>query len=213
MLTISERSEMSRLYIYKMTNDGGGAPCVHKGVLSLAICKPQIRSSAKVGDWVIGIGGKELGGKLIYIAEVTKCEGGLSYYRKTEYTDRPDCIYELAANGAVEWREDSIYHPDGHWMDRDIGATPGYEKANVLLSSNFTYFGRNSIEIPKSYKEAHKLLGSLTQGHRVNLSAEALRDFQKLRDEVWSKYKRGKLGDPFHADLSKSCSDDEGSAE
>src|SRR5579885_3415313 len=45
---------MRKIYIYKLTSDDGGAPCVHDGVLSLAICKPRIRSVAKEGTIILG---------------------------------------------------------------------------------------------------------------------------------------------------------------
>ena len=37
---------MPKLYIYKMTTDNGGAPCVRDEKLSLAICMPIVRISA-----------------------------------------------------------------------------------------------------------------------------------------------------------------------
>jgi len=39
---------MPKIYFYKLTCDDGGAPCVQDGLLSLAICKPMIRSTAEV---------------------------------------------------------------------------------------------------------------------------------------------------------------------
>ena len=32
---------MAKIYFYKLTNDGGGAPCVERDLLSLAICKQK----------------------------------------------------------------------------------------------------------------------------------------------------------------------------
>jgi hypothetical protein len=40
-----------RVYFYKLVVDDGGAPCVQNGLLSLAICKPQIRKTASVAAW------------------------------------------------------------------------------------------------------------------------------------------------------------------
>ena len=37
----------NKIYVYKMTADTGGAPCVYQGILSLAICKPKIRRKAE----------------------------------------------------------------------------------------------------------------------------------------------------------------------
>src|SRR5690606_801010 len=85
--------EPDSIFIYKMVTDNGGAPCVHRGVLSLAICKPKIRKTAGTHDVIIGFGGRRLGNRLIYVARVTEklCDG--QYYRKSKYRKRPDCIY------------------------------------------------------------------------------------------------------------------------
>ena len=51
---------MTKVYIYKMTVDDGGAPCVSDGILSLAICKPAIRSTAKHENIILGFAGNRL---------------------------------------------------------------------------------------------------------------------------------------------------------
>ena len=43
---------MTRLYTYRETYDTGFAPNPFLGVLTLANCKPAIRRTAEVGDWV-----------------------------------------------------------------------------------------------------------------------------------------------------------------
>ncbi len=50
-------STATDIYVYKMTADNGGAPCVHRRLLSLAICKPKIRKAANRGDLIFGFGG------------------------------------------------------------------------------------------------------------------------------------------------------------
>jgi hypothetical protein len=64
------------IYVYKMVADNGGAPCVFRNLLSLAICKPKIRKSAKKGALIFGFGGKDYQERLIYIAHVTSKLGG-----------------------------------------------------------------------------------------------------------------------------------------
>jgi hypothetical protein len=49
------------IYVYKMVVDNGGAPCVTRKLLSLAICKPKIRKSAERGSLIFGFGGKQYG--------------------------------------------------------------------------------------------------------------------------------------------------------
>jgi hypothetical protein len=71
--------------------DSGGAPCVQKGLLSLAICKPMIRSSARCGDFILGFAANSLrpsDNRLIYAARVTRklCNGEYYKDRKTATT-------------------------------------------------------------------------------------------------------------------------------
>ena len=65
---------MPRFFFYKLVVDDGGAPCVEGGLLSLAICKPMIRSSADENDLIFGFAANSLhpDNRLIYIARITK---------------------------------------------------------------------------------------------------------------------------------------------
>src|SRR5439155_18861080 len=74
--TIESMKPSPRVFVYKMTTDNGGAPCVANEMLSLAICKPKIRGPANDGDSVIEVGGKRLGKGVIYVACVSKAVGG-----------------------------------------------------------------------------------------------------------------------------------------
>ena len=65
------------IYVYKMVADNGGAPCVWRNLLSLAICKPMIRRAAAKGALIFGFGGKEFSERLLYIAKVEKRKGVL----------------------------------------------------------------------------------------------------------------------------------------
>src|SRR6266699_3508357 len=89
------------IYVYKMTGDNGGAPCVAGNLLSLAICKPKIRRTAGKESLVFGFGGKRFEERLIYIAQVTAKLEGDAYYRQREYAKRPDCIYRVENNQPV----------------------------------------------------------------------------------------------------------------
>ncbi|MGH8255967.1 MAG: hypothetical protein ACRET0_07105 [Steroidobacteraceae bacterium] len=57
-----------RIYYYKVVVDCGGAPCVQRGVLSLAICKPRLRGRAVAGDIVLGLAANSInaGNHVIY---------------------------------------------------------------------------------------------------------------------------------------------------
>jgi hypothetical protein len=84
-----------------MTYDTGFAPNPYYGVLTLATCKPDIRRSAKVGDWIVGwtarrvynkTGGKPIqftgNRKLIYMAQICKIMDLGSYWEDKDYVNK-----------------------------------------------------------------------------------------------------------------------------
>lgn len=170
---------MTRLYVYKLTSDTGAAPCVCDGLLSLAICKPRIRASARVGDLLFGFAANSLhaDNRLIYMARVTEALPDGAYYVEDRFRARPDCIYQRQGRAFVR-RGDARYHLRPHDLEHDLGPAPAYPLARVLVSSDFRYFGAGGTA---GYKlvapRLKKTIESLTQGHRVNHGAE-------LRDEL-----------------------------
>lgn len=46
---------MAALYSYVLRYDSGLAPNPFFGTCTLVVCKPRIRRSAQVGDWVVGL--------------------------------------------------------------------------------------------------------------------------------------------------------------
>lgn len=172
-----------------MTCDNGGAPCVYDGTLSLAICKPKIRLSAHKGDWILGIGGKMLDNRLIYMAKITDIIEYGAYYRDPAYKGRPDRIYQFDDMNHLIIRSDAQYHRDDFTRPRDIGNSDGtglYPQARVLISTDFRYLGSggtSSILIP--YHSLSAMVKGLRQGHRVNHKPETLRDIQVLQLNLW----------------------------
>jgi hypothetical protein len=67
-----------RLFSYVLRKDDGAAPNPFWGVCTLAICKPVIRRTAEVDDWVVGTGskrapdGRDLSGTVVYAMRITK---------------------------------------------------------------------------------------------------------------------------------------------
>ena len=152
----------SRLYVYKLTTDNGGAPCIQRGLLSLAICKPSIRRKAQENDWISGFGGTGLGNRLIYIARVTQHLENGSYYVSLAYSDRADRIYRREPGGYVV-RKGAKYHSTGGELEHDLGKHPKYRSAVTLLSDDFRYWGeRGTSAYRERYPAVAVLLGRLT---------------------------------------------------
>ena len=106
-------------------------------MLSLAICKPKIRKSAEFGSFVVGIGAKKLGMRLIYIARITGKLIDSLYYRGNAFRNRPDCIYRDVA-GTAKIAMGARFHQSGDQTAKDVGLQ--FENAEVLLSDDFRYF-------------------------------------------------------------------------
>ena len=188
---------MLNVYIYKMTVDNSGAPCIWNNVLSLAICKPAIRSSAPEGSVILGFAANDLyaNNALVYAATVTsRIEDG-KYFTLPQFRGRPDSIYRRV-NGRFEWRRDAKFHSATD-LRRDLGLHPEYKRAHVLISKgqkNFRYFGG---DCPLDYKVrfplTKRLIENLGQGHRVNISADLRKEIEELVRNVFqtkSPYRR-----------------------
>lgn len=189
---------MPKMYFYKLTNDGGGAPCVQQGLLSLAICKPKIRMGAEPGDWIFGFTANALdpSNRLIYVARVTEkvCQGG--YFTLRKYSGRRDSIYRRTRNGRFVWKKNALYHGPGD-LPHDLGSPPQYPKAEVLLSNDFRYFGASgTAEYKNCFPEIKKAFEALGRGHRVHHDEPLRLELEHLIDEEWRKTSRKVLGKP-----------------
>jgi hypothetical protein len=191
------------LYVYKVVADTGGAPCISRGMLSLAICKPKIRRTARKGDLVFGFGGKAYGERLLYIAEVTEKPEVGGYYQAPRFAARPDCIYK-DKNGVPERKPSARYHAETDERQKDVGMR--FENAFVLLSENFRYFGRKgTIDYKRDFPAIKTVVESLRRGHRVNHSSQLRDELIKLKELVWSKHRTMILGSPIEHDLTQLC--------
>lgn len=166
---------MPKIYYYKMSVDNGGAPCVHDRLLSLAICKPEIRRCAQVGDWIMGFGANSFqvdgrihpGNPLVYVARVTGKERGDTYYTGSKHGHRADCIYEQRA-GRFQRRAGAIYHAEPENLPHDLGEYPHYPKSGVLLSDEFRYFaGGGTTDYRDRLPNLVDVVQAIGRGHRV----------------------------------------------
>ncbi len=168
----------SRAYIYVVDRDFGFAPNPFHGVCTLACCKYQIRSSARLGDWVFGVGGGRLKatGRCIFAMRVSETLTFEEYWIDPRYrAKRPirngsrvmmlgDNIYHRES-ASEPWSQENSHHsrPDG---TPDITNVETDTRTNrVLISDHFVYFGTEAPTIPGDVLQA---LGySNRRGHRV----------------------------------------------
>ena len=154
-----------RLYSYVVRYDSGFAPNPFYGWCTLATCKPRIRQSAQVGDWIIGTGsGNRLvqrGGYLVYAMHVTEIMTFNEYdtdprfqskkpYRQgsRKHSCGDNIYYRNVAN--TQWLQRDSFHSniDGTRRADHVSRDTGVNR--VLASDQFVYFGGDGPRIPEA---------------------------------------------------------------
>lgn len=142
------------IYAYIVPVDDGAAPNPYGGVCSLAICKPNLRKIAKIGDWIVGLSPEF---KLIYTMKITTVKTMKEYdiYTKENLSTKiPDKtsknIEKQMGDSVYDFSQDNvILRPSVHsrcTKEMDLAGK------NVLLSTHFYYFGNKPKVLPKEFE-------------------------------------------------------------
>lgn len=191
-----------RLYSYCLRYDDGAAPNPYWGICTLVICKPAIRRTAQVGDWVVGLGSAnspigDVSDCVTYAMKVTDkitmeeydkfCEAQypkkIPNWRSRDYRRRMgDCIYDYSSGSRprIRW---SVHNEENR--KRDLGGK------FALISRHFYYFGDHPVKLREDlYPIIHA-----TQGHKSNTNKLYLPAFVEWIENLG--YKKNKLvGEP-----------------
>jgi len=170
-----------RLFAYIVARDYGFAPNPFLGWCTLATCKPIIRRSASVGDWIAGIGGSNTGvaGRLVYAMRVQEALSFDEYWSDERFFGKRPVL-----NGSLkQLYGDNIYHRDAsmQWIQCDshhsLESCPSQRniandtKVNrVLLAQHFVYYGSVAPRLPEHlcpFAENGQDLRKVKRGHRV----------------------------------------------
>ena len=150
-----------KLYSYVVARDFGFAPNPFYGFCTLATCKPKIRKTASVSDWVIGTGSKtnQRNGYLVYAMRVTETMSFNDYWQDPRFRNKRPDMYASRKKAFG----DNIYYKDpvsDEWCQIDshhshCDGTPNYKNVcndtqvdRVLISNDFIYWGATGPELP-----------------------------------------------------------------
>jgi hypothetical protein len=165
---------MPTLFSYCIRYDIGSAPNPFWGLCTLAICKPNIRQSANVGDWVVGTGSAvspigNISDKVVYAMRVTQKMTMEDYDRFTR-SKLPRKIPLMTSIDPRRRSGDSIYdfstslpllRPSVHGEgNKKTDLKGGW----VLLSNHYFYFGDSPVDLPEELLEIVKK----GPGHKAN---------------------------------------------
>lgn len=148
---------MSRIFRYILDSDGGMAPCPQDGTVTLGTCKPGIRKSAAVGDWVAGFMPGSLNrGDMVWAGQVAEKHSHDDYRKR--FPKRRDAIYAMQDDGIYSSHL-SGYHCDPADQRRDCGSP-----VLIFATDRSWYFG----DAPQSLPSTLMHLAAKGRGYRVN---------------------------------------------
>ena len=174
---------MTILYSYCIPIDDGAAPNPYWGICTLTICKPAIRRTARVGDWIVGTGSVHspignIGNKVVYTMRVSQ-KMTLQEYDAYAQESYPNKVPDYSSPDVRRYLGDAIYDfsedPPGvrqsvhNVRDRQRDLSGQY----VLLSDHFYYFGDNPIPLSEHLVPIVRQ----QQGHRSHLNADYVEPF------------------------------------
>jgi hypothetical protein len=206
--------QMTKVYIYVVDRDLGFAPNPFHGMCTLATCKAQIRSTAQIGDWIFGMGGRRLraAGRCIFAMKVTEKVTYNEYWLNPKFNDKKsvrngskimmlgDNIYHQNVESNI-WSQAHSHHSNADGTINEYNLKKDTSTDKVLISNHFYYFGQSAPVVPP---DILKELGYKNKiGHYAyNYSfAKGIvewieREFQGRDNLV--------LSDPFNFDKSQS---------
>lgn len=191
------------LYSYVITRDYGFAPNPYFGYCTLATCKPRIRKTASIGDWIMAFGGKATpcSSKMVFLMRVDKIMTFDEYWNSKQY----DIKKPVFNKSLIYAYGDNIYHHNGdiwHQMLSHHSAENGdinfinlskdTSVDRILISNKFYYFGSNAIDISNEYGVL--MPSGRGRGHRVQKNQELISEFLLYIEKT---YEVGIHGTPF----------------
>ena len=177
---------MRKLFSYTVARDYGFAPNPFYGFCTLATCKPRIRKSASVGDWIVGAGTKTKGryGHLVYAMCVTEAMSFDEYWDDPRFRDKRPNMHASVKKAFG----DNIYHYDKttrQWCQTDSHHSYKFGGKNihnvrhdiqvdrVLIGDDFLYCGGSGPKIP-SFHGCNLYFG---RGHKHKYREEVVQAF------------------------------------
>jgi hypothetical protein len=202
---------MAAVYMYVVDRDLGFAPNPFHGYCTLATCKPGIRSKATIGDWVIGMGGKNLcaTGRCVFAMKITDKIDFQEYWTNRRYVSkRPvrngsnvrlvgDNIYHRESG---EWHQADSHHSKSDGSPNPINVRNDTKSDKVLISDHFFYFGKDAPMVPADLLEAAGFKNRI--GHR-RFDDDASKRLIAWISATFSRSLNQVIADPFQFDQTE----------
>jgi hypothetical protein len=198
---------MPKVYFYVVDRDFGFAPNPFHGSCTLATCKPKIRARARIGDWVIGMGGARLNatGRCLFAMHVGQTRSFNEYWSDPDYFDkRPvrngssrmvvgDNVYHSDPT-TNEWHQADSHHSNSDGTVNTHNLNKDTKTDRILISSNFFYFGALAPAVPQMILD--RMGYRNCRDYRVFEQSSCM-EFLTWLHERFGRQRNLVLGDPF----------------
>ena len=199
---------MIRLYSYVVKNDAGFAPNPFYEFCTVATCKPRIRKTAQVGDWILGTGSNERskrrGGYIVFAMRVSEIMSFHEYWQAPRFlckrSNRLLGKQGACGDNIYYWNKDAkqycqvpySYHcgidgtPDQDELKKDTGVD------RVLISDDYIYWGDDGPPLPPEFCGVN--VRCYFQGHKCKFPDEVVYAFITC---IRGFKDRGYVGEPL----------------
>jgi len=144
-----------KLRSYVVATDSGFAPHAKDGIVTLATCKPMIRSSSEAGDWVAGFGGEdhESSTHIVYAFRVEHTMSMNEYFTDERFESRRPTVKQSNPYGdniyIARSEVDKIETVSGSELPGDSEADPEkeYERGYFEQELCYTHQGAEYFQL------------------------------------------------------------------
>ena len=171
-----------KLHSYIVTHDTGFSPNPFWGCCTLADCKPAIRRTAEVGDWIVGLSPKADGNRIVFAMKIDEILPYEKYYQDRRFSAKKP---NFDKGKVVNKCGDNIYKPLPNREFQQLRSMHSHGKeenpetkahdlggVNVLISKRFHYFGSRGPELPMGLAEL-----KVGRAHKNRFSEETILAF------------------------------------
>jgi len=173
-----------------VARDYGFAPNPFFGVCTLATCKPNIRRTAEVGDWVVGISPKKRGTHVVYAMRITQSMTFNQYWNDPRFQRKKpnlrgskkqafgDNIY-VRASDTSKWNQENSHHSYADGSPNQSNIDNDTQTDRVLVSEDFVYWGGVGPEIPDRFLDygPNHVSICVNRNHKNQFPAEFIESF------------------------------------
>lgn len=198
---ISVEGGSMKYYSYVIPRDYGFAPNPYYGYCTLATCKPRIRNSAQLGDWIAAYGasGTNVHKKLVVLMKVGEILSFDQYWSDTRFIKKKpvfnrsmSCMYgdNIYHHVGGKWSQELSHHSMADGSINYVNLNRDTQTDRVLVATQFYYFGNNAIEIPKEFE----MLIGYGRNHRISRDERKINEFINFINE---NFELGRNGVPY----------------